>query len=358
MMTRKTLWGLFAALVAVGLLAMVTGKARYSTAEGGGFVSILDSFDPAKVQSVKAWLGEFPDQPVVLTRSGDGWVVSSRWDWPAKEDLVKRLMDDLQNLKGEKRASSPEVLADFQADDSLGLHVVGTGSGGSQLFDLVVGKTSIRGGGFVRKNGSDDVYLTQAPLRSSFGVWGDEPKAPDPKRWIELRVEQEDREDVNRITIHDDGKDIVLEKEIAMTETPPPAAPDSTADSTGTAADSAKAAVPAGPQPNRKEWTWKPDKAGAFDKGKVDGILNTVCSVYAFDVADPESLAAYGLEKPSRSIVIDLEGKDPVTLWFGKNTDDDKKTYFKVGDDGKPATIYKSTVDRLFPSRADLKPKA
>lgn len=357
MMSRKTLWGLFGALVVVVLLSMFTGRARYSTTEGGGFVTILDSFDPADAQSIKAWLGEFPDEPVVLTRSGDGWVVSSRWDWPAKEDLVKRLLDDLDNLKGEKRSSSANVLADFQADDSLGLHLTATGSAGGELFHLVVGKSSVRGGGFVRQEGSDEVFLTQAPLRSSFGVWGDEPKAPDPKRWIELRVEQADRQDVDRIVLHEGGKDIVLEKEFEMVAAEP-AAPDTSGAGADSAAapDTAQAALE--PKPDRSKWTWKPDAAGEFDKAKADGILSTVCSVYAFDVADPDSVASYGLDDPSQSVEVFFQDSDPVTIQFGKETEDGKKVYFRVAPDGKPATIYKTTVDRLFPSRADLKPQA
>jgi hypothetical protein len=359
MMTRKTLWGLFGALVVVGLLSMMTGRARYSTAEGGGFQDILPGFDAGEVQTVKAWLGSLPDEPVELRRQGEGWVVASRWDWTAKEDLVKRLLDDLEGLRGEKRAASAEVLADFQADDSLGLHLVASGAGGGELFHLVVGKSSVRGGGFLRRAGSDEVYLTQAPLRSSFGVFGDEPKAPDAKRWIELRVHQADRQDVDRVVIHGAGGDIVLEKEFELVEAAPE--PTAAADSTEAEADSAQAEAAAGPAPlvpDRTEWTWRPDRAGEFDKGKADGILGSLCSLYAFDVADPESLAAYGLDSPSRSVEVFFEDGDPLTVEFGNDSEDEKRTYFRIAPDGKPAEIYKSTVDRIFPTREDLKPKA
>ena len=101
---------------------------------------------------------------------------------------METLLDDLSGLKGEKRSSSAEVLADYQIDEENGVHVVGAGTGGSELFHLVVGKTATRGGSFVRRHDSNDVFLAGASLRSSFGVWGDEPKPPEPKRWLELRV--------------------------------------------------------------------------------------------------------------------------------------------------------------------------
>jgi hypothetical protein len=352
MISRKTLGILVGILVVLAVLSTVTRRSRYSTAEDGGFVTILgDSLDPASVQEIEAWLGSDPEEPVVLERSGDGWVVKSRWGWKAKPDMVKRLLDDFSGLQGELRASSEDVLTDFQADDEGGLHIVAKGSGGGELFHLVAGKSSIRGGTFVRKEGSDRVYLTQAGLRSSFGLWGEEPTAPDPKRWIELRVNQTDRTDVDRIVVRDEGSEIVLEKEFPMI-TPEPAAADSAA------ADSAAAASPPEPQPDRHNWTWKPDASGEFDKAKVDGILGTLCSLYAFDVADPDSAEAYGLTDPERSVEITLASGDTVSVVFGGTTDDGQKTYFRLGQDGKPAVIYTTTVDRIFQSRKDLKPQA
>ena len=109
---------------------------------------------------------------------------------------------------------------------------------------------------------------------------------------------------------------------------------------------------------NRTKWTWRPDASGDFDQGKVDGILNTLCSLYAFDVADPDSAEAQGLADPQRVIQIFFETGDPVTVLFGNDTENEKQTYFQVGRDGKSAIIYKSTVDRVFVSREDLKPQA
>ena len=92
MISRKTLGILAGILVVLGLLSTLTGRSRYSTAEGGGFVPILENIDPASVQTITAWLGSKPDESVELSRAGDGWSVTSRWGWTAKEDLVQRLV--------------------------------------------------------------------------------------------------------------------------------------------------------------------------------------------------------------------------------------------------------------------------
>lgn len=340
MMSRKSLTLLAIALVVLGVLSWVTTKRRYATVEGGGFEQLMDKpIDGAAVHTIRAWLGSEPDSTVELDRAGDGWIVASSYGWPAKADLVNTLLDDLSNLKGELRSSSADVLADYQIDDDNGVHVIGQGTGGTELFHLVVGKTALRGGSFVRREGSNDVFLSGASLRSSFGVWGDEPKPPQPKRWLELRVHKAERQDIDRIVLHDGGEDIALEKGF---ETAPPAEDDSSGVS----------------MPDRSQWTWKADKQGEFDKSKADGILGTLCNLYASDVVPPsEEDDPFGLKNPKRSLDITFQDGHTVHIAFGNNAEEDKKTYVVVGEDGLPALIYKSTVDRLFPSRSELKPQ-
>jgi hypothetical protein len=353
MMKPKVLAALGGVLVLLALVSWATSRSKYSTAEGGGFEPILDAaLDTGSVQSVKAWLGSHPDSSVELARSGDGWQVASRWSWPAKADQVTKLFDDLAGLKGEKRASSEAVLADFRIDDAGALHVAGFGSGGTELFHLLVGKGAVRGGEFVRKNGSNDVYLTPARLASSFGIWGDEPKPPDQKRWINLQLHKAERNDVDRIVLRHGGRELVLEKEFAQLAAAPTAA-----DTSGAPSDTAAATAPSVPSIDRTKWTWKADRQGPFDKSTVDGILGTLCSLYASDVADPAELPAYGLGEDARVAELTFQDGKTVSVRFGGvSKTDEGRVYFQVGD-GSPAEIYKNTADRIFKERGDLSPK-
>jgi hypothetical protein len=340
MMTRKTIGLLTGALVVLAAASILTSRQRYGAAEGGGFEELLGgTVDAGSVQTLRAWVGAIPDSTVELARQGDGWVVTSRWGWKAKKDLVDRLLEDLNGLRGELRSSSADVLADYQIDEQDGMHLVGAGAGGTELFHVVVGKTALRGGSFVRRDGSNDVYLCAASLRSSFGLWGDERKAPDAKRWIELRIVQADRADVDRVVIRDGKTEIVLEKEF----------PTSLPDTSGTAGP---------PKPDRSNWTWKPDAAGEFDKTKADGLLGTLCNLYATDVAEPKDAAEYGLADGARSAQLVLSGGETILVRFGSTIEAEKKAYVRVGDDGLPGKIYQSTVDRVFPKRGELKPQA
>jgi hypothetical protein len=353
MMKPKFLAILGGVVVVLALVSWATSS-KYSTAEGGGFEPILDAtLDTGSVQSVKAWIGSSPDSAVELARAGDGWEVATRWGWPAKPEQVVKLFDDLAGLKGEKRASSEAVLGDFRIDDAGALHVAGFGTGGTELFHLLVGKGALRGGEFVRKNGSNDVYLTPARLASSFGIWGDEPKPPDQKRWINLQVHKAERNDVDRIVLREGSREIVFEKEFSEVVAPPPAK----ADTAGSPADTAAVAPPAGPTIDRTKWTWKPDRQGPFDQSTVDGILSTLCSIYATDVVDPAGIADYGLGEEARVAELAFQDGTTKSIRFGNvSKADEGRVYFQVGD-GRPAEIHKNTADRIFKPRSDFSPK-
>ncbi len=350
MITRRTLVILGGALVVLAGISWLTSKKRYSTVEGGGFASVLSAkVDSTQVQSIKAWLGGKPDSAVVLERAGDGWQVASRWGWTAKTDLVKQLLRDLSDLTGEVRSSDPKVLADYEIDDEKGLHVVAAGSGGSEIFHLVGGKTAAAGGAFVRREGSNAVFVTRSSLRSSFGVWGEPPRVPDPKRWLDLEIQRVERNDVDRVILTAGGVSTVFEKEFAMTVPPPvePAAGDTA---------NAPSPEPAVPAIDRTNWTWKKDARGELDKNKVDGILGTLCSLYAAEISDPASLDQYGFGEGAKVAELVLQDGTTKRVEFGSDTADEKRVYFRAAG-GLPAEIYKSTVDRIFLARKELTPE-
>jgi hypothetical protein len=337
MMSQRTIGVLAGALVLLVLTSWLTSRSKYAVTEGGGFQPLFEQpVDPASIQTIKAWVGAIPDTTVELARSGEGWVVATRWNWPAKKDLVEQVFADLKDLRGEVRSSTDEVLADYKIDDADGMHLVATGAGGTELFHLVVGKTSLRGGCFVRKSGSNEVLLTTASLRSPFGLWGEDRKPVDPKRWLELRVTDVERNDVDRIVLRDGSSEIVLEKAFG------PAVPDTAGGA---------------PKPDRTNWTWKPDAKGEIDKAKADGILGTLTNLYAADVIEPKDAAEYGLDGTARVAELAMADGKTIRIRFGAALEDGKMRVVQVGDAGTPAKIYASTVDRVFPKRSDLKPQ-
>lgn len=338
---RGLLIGLAVALVALVLVNQITSRRSQSTVEGGGFVELVpEGFDEAAVQEVVAYMGASPDSSVELERRGEGWVVPTAWSWPARETLVDRLFTDLTELNAEVRSSDPSVLADYEIGDDQGLHVVAKGSGGSELFHLIAGKNAERGGSFIRRAGSDTVAYTKKTLRSHFGIWADA-TAPQAKRWLDLQVHRVDRADVDKIRLEGDGEDLVLEKAFAMPEP----------------AESDTAAAPPAVEIDRSTWTWKPDETGAIDKAKADGVLGLVASLNAADVADPDSLASYGLVPPERVAEVTMADGATTRIGFGHVLPSDSTRVYVRIDEKSPAVIQKNTVDRIFVSRESLTPK-
>ncbi len=333
---KKTLGILVVVFLILLVLSLLTTRRRLATTEGGGFVEIVpETLDEASIESIRGWIGSSPDTVVELKRSGDGWVVASLWDWPAKESQMTRLLDDLVGLSGELRSRKEAVFPDYQIGDASGFHLVADRSGGSEIFHLIVGKSSERGGCFVRTEGSNDVYITSAGLRSSFGLWGDEPKPPEGKRWADMQVFKVDTKDVDKIVLTSGDTETVLEKAFEIPEVP---------DSVET------------PPPDRSRWTWKPDAAGEIDKAKGDRVLNAVCSLYATEAVDPAKIDSLGLGDGARVAELTLSDGTVNVLRFGLEDEEKKRVYFQK-EGTFPAEIAKTTVDRIFVTRDDLSPE-
>jgi hypothetical protein len=335
---RGMLIALAVVLVALIALNQLTSRQRLSTVEGGGFAEVLPAgFDPEAVHSITAYLGSAPDSTVALEREGDGWIVTTAYGWPARDNLVDRLFTDLGELRAELRSSDEDVLGDYEIGDDEGLHVVGRGSGGSEIFHLVAGKNAERGGSFIRREGSSRVAYTKKTLRSHFGIWSD-PAPPEARRWLDLQLHRVDRTNVDEIRLRDGGEEIVLTK---VFETPEPAE----GDTSGVM-----------PEPDRNTWTWAPDGGGEIQKSKADAILGLLSSLNATRVVDPDSLDAYGLVDATRVAEIVMHDAATTRIAFGHVLPADSTAVYVRVDEGKPAAIAKNTVDRIFVAREDLSP--
>lgn len=337
----KTLIGVLAVLFVVMFLAQMLTDRRGPTVEQGGFETLVDaSVEADAIDVVRGWLAASPDTTIELRRTPDGWVAASAHDWPVREDRVTTLLGMLEGLSGEKRSSSADVLADYQLDDETGFHLVAGSDGGTELLHLVVGKNA-RGGDFVRRDGSNDVYLTAAGIRSSFGLWGETPTISQ-RQWIDTEVLKVDAKEIDAVTIDGDGVELALTRQFE--ELPPSSADDEEGADLG-----------GEPGLDRNAYTYAPDGAGEIDKAKADRLVRSAASLYAYDVADPDSIDAYGLGGDAALVTIRMSDGTEHHLRFGEITADDRR-YFMI-EGGKPALIHKGTPERLFVERSTLSPE-
>jgi len=329
---KRTLIILAAIFVVLLVLSQVTSRRRLATTEGGGFVEIIPAtIDAGEIESLRGWLGSAPDTLVEIKRSGDGWIVASLYGWPAQENRVTQLLEDAVGLSGEIRSSNEDVLKDYEIDDENGFHLVSRRTGGSELFHVILGKSSPRGGSFVRTAGSNDVYAVSESFRSSFGLFGDVPSPPESNRWANREVLNVDRNDVDKVVLTMPDETVVLEK---LFETP----------------------EEEGASPDRASWTWLADETGEIDKTKADRVLNSFCRLHAAEVLDPAGIDTLGLGDDAAHIgELTLSDGSVERLIFGGTNEATKKVYF-AKDGGMPATIHQTTVDRMFVARSELSP--
>lgn len=125
-----------------------------------------------------------PNGTVTLSWTGDGWIVEERDGYPARTDVVRKLLFDLGELEViEEKTADPGRFARLDLTDvaqagSRSTRLVLTSNDGETLVDLHVGKRreSLSGGDpmvYVRPTDSEQSYLAEGDLemRRSAPEW-------------------------------------------------------------------------------------------------------------------------------------------------------------------------------------------
>jgi hypothetical protein len=289
-------------------------------------------------------------EAVVLENGPEGWFLPTAWNARASDQRLDALLQSLSELRGEFRSDSPEVVPDYGFSDSTTVTLRGYDPGGGELFALEVGGKPEGGrGNFVKRPGSDEVFLTGANLLSNLGLWSG-PDRPTSRHFLELQAFRGEREAVDRLVLGG-AEELTLIKEFETI------VPDSAvADSTG-----------AEPTVDRSQWEWRlegPDgeKLGMAVKTRADGVLGAAVNVRAQDVVDPHhSLEGYGLGDGARTVTIVLADGSERRLAFGdqREAEGDQPGGYYMVDLDAPDTVWvvgEYAANNIFKSREDLLP--
>ncbi|MEZ4386770.1 MAG: DUF4340 domain-containing protein [Candidatus Krumholzibacteriia bacterium] len=343
MLNRKNL-----IIVAVVLVALVAVSAlqstRHEAATGQASSQTLIEGDWTRTNLDRVTVGFGQDNEVVVLTAGDpDWRVASAWNARADANKIDTLLRTLSGLRGEFRSDSQDVLGDYGFADSTSIRIRGYADGGAEVFAIDVGNKPAGGrGNFVRRQGSDEVFLSTADVLGNLGLWSG-PERPQSRHFLDLVAYRGDREAVDALRLEGD-ESLVLRKQYSMVEP----APD---DTTG-----------AGPQPDFKQWEWRLGDGTPVQKTKADGILGTAVNLRAQDVVDPApGLAFYGLDPAKRTLTIEPREGDPVVIRFGLERPAEGKApgglYAQVGDDPTIWVVGTYNANNLFKARADLLPE-
>lgn len=292
-------------------------------------------------------------EAVVLENGPEGWILPTAWNARASDQRLDALLQSLSKLRGEFRSDSPAVVADYGFSDSTTVTLTGYDPAGSQVFALEVGGKPEGGrGNFVKRPGSDEVFLSGANLLSNLGLWSG-PDRPTSRHFLDLEAYRADRAEVDRLVLAGE-ETLVLVKEFATVE------PDSSsAESEGAGAE---------PTVDRGTWEWRLEdaagkKLGMAVKTRADGVLGAAVNVRAQDVVDPHhGLEGYGLGDQARTVTLVLADGSEAVLAFGdkREAEGDQPGGYYMIDRGRPDTVWvvgEYAANNIFKARADLLPK-
>ncbi len=282
---------------------------------------------------------------VVLERLPDHWVARSAWSHPVDGRKIDELLEILDGLSGQYRSDNPEILVDYGLGPDAGsVTVTLYGKEWEPVYALEIGRKSERGAGaFVRDPAGDAVFMTSANVLGRLGMFAG-PAAPEDKFFLDLKVFDCAREDVDAITLYDGETTLALEKVFAA---PEPAEGDTVAAA-----------------PDRSTWEWvlvSPERR-PLAKSKVDGVMNALTNVQAAGVDDPAAtMETYGLWKAQRRVEVALADGSMFELRIGdlrENEDGTKDYYMMTSQDRTIWTLREYKVDQVFKKLEDLLPES
>jgi hypothetical protein len=215
-------------------------------------------------------------QAVELARKGEGWVVASAGDYPAKKDAVERFLSKLVGLESTGVAATSEAShAAFEVAEALFQRDVRLFDGaGGEKARLFLGRQGA-GGAFVRRAGAATVHRTAESL-----VWQ---AAVQPLPFIDTQLVKLDAKKAKGLTISRGKAPVaVLEKD--------------------------------------EGGAWRASGPEAFDadKAKVEEVLRGLARAYAAAPAAAAATPAHGLEgEAALTVEATLEGGEKAGLTIG-----------------------------------------
>jgi hypothetical protein len=254
------------------------------------------TFDASQVTTITLQKGPLPQ--VQLSKTDGVWRVSNFSGARVNQNLVDVFLTDIPRVKGELRGSGAEIFPDFGITEEAGLHITLSGEADKDILALVIGtQRAVAGTVFVRKKNETQVYLAQARLLASIGIYED-PASAEPKAdyWISRELMEFDASKVNRIEIknYDKGNhtgSLVLMKEGGA---------------------------------------WKFERADlpfAPDDAKVSKYLEEGQSYMRQKILNPEA-QDYGFGKPNFQLVLGFENAPAITATAGSADPETGESYY------------------------------
>ena len=311
-MKTKQLLVLVGVLVVLGLLVLIFenpfGKSedQRRVEEAQLLFPFFNKADVAKIEIIAA----FGMTTTTLVKQNDQWLVESMDNYPADQQAVADLLDQVAEMKTIQRASSnAEKQAVFRVDSS-GVEAKLTDASGNALAHLFAGKTTPEiFNSYVRAADSNDVYIVKGYLKATFDKGY--------RSWRDRTIFAFLKEDVTHLAIRSEEEEIELQIDAAG------------------------------------EWHMLKPFVSAADGTEIETITDLMSSLETDDFAEYSEVLEYELDAPKASITATLKDGSTRTLLIGK--EENSAHYVKREDAAQIFELNKAQVDKLIRGSADLK---
>ena len=341
-LSNKTLLILVVIFVAIIVLIAVkrVDNTPGSMVDEVGFAPLApDGFLASNVRRLEVFAGNKVEEKLIISKSDDKWVVTSKFDAPADEEKVLDLLNKFKKLKGEQRSDAPEVVGDYGLDDEAALHYAVYTDREEATMHLLVGKGDWRNT-FVRANNSSVVHTVPLNLRSEAGYHGsDIDKAPDSKLWLDKQIIDVAEDKISGLKIKWPDKEVGFER-VERPKEP-------TEEDEGAEEEE---------KPDMPVYEWRLVSGGVgegFEESKLESILSEIDDLQAEDAVDPSRKEAWGLDDPAWVVHLEMEEGDSTSLLGGRPTVMGEG-YVQVEGATMTYKVTKSTFEKVFATGAEL----
>lgn len=266
------------------------------------------SFDPAQVAKIELTKGK-EEKAVELAKENDVWKAVNFFGVRAETSKIDEFLKALREAKGELRAKDKSLFKDFGLGEEQAFRLAFSDSQGKSILTLFLGsKKPSYDSCFVRKDGSDLVYLSDGNFFGKLGLYGD-PANESPKKdfWASLSLIHFKTDEISRIEARRFPGDKELLAAGVLRETDPN-------------------------DPAKKKWKYvRPEVPFGLDAEKIKQFLNSIPNWKANKVLDPKA-QDYGFVKPRWQMKLGIETGGEVVLTAGNEDSSTKASFIQVSN--------------------------
>ena len=301
---RRNLLILIGVLVGLIVIALILER-PFGGGEKEEVKPLFPGFDPQAVVKVEI---KDAGTTTVLKKTKGGWAVETARNYPADEEAVKEMFDEVKGMTTEELISrDPSKHSRFRVNEE-GVEVKMFGEGDKLLAHLFVGKTGPDYiSTYVRRADSNDVYLIRRTLRPVF--------AKGKTGWCDKEILSFDEDRAVQIEIVNEGKKVVLKKD--------------------------------------GEWKMVEPEEAKVKADEIDRMLRELSKLKADDLEIEKELKGCGLENPSAEVSVKLDDGTVYRIFFGDESDG--KRYLRAEGKEQIFMVYKYKVKRILKTADELK---